>query len=272
VNTPTGTGRPLDGRSVLVTRPRARADELIARLEDAGAQVVVAPTIRLAPPSDPEPLSTAASLLHQFDWVVFASANGVDALLDAVDAIRGAPDSSGDASTARPKIAAVGTRTAERLEARGVAVDLVPAEFTAEALVEALTSRVSLAGARVLLPRSEIGREVIADGLRSAGAIVTAVTAYRTVAEAPGDQNLLERLMRQELDAVMFTSGSAVVNFVQIYGSGSVDALRHTVVAAIGPVTANAARELGIDVHVQPATYTAAAMVEALAEYFSRRA
>ena len=84
----------------------------------------------------------------------------------------------------RPKVAAVGSRTADRLRSRGVDVAVVPDEFTAEALVRTLTSQATVRGARVLLPRSEIGRDVIAEGLRAAGAIVTDVIAYRTVAEA----------------------------------------------------------------------------------------
>jgi uroporphyrinogen III methyltransferase/synthase len=142
-------------------------------------------------------------------------------------------------------------------------------EFTAEALVGALTARVTLTGARVLLPRSEIGREVIRDGLRAAGAVVTEVIAYRTVAEAGDDAAPVQKLLtRGGLDAVTFTSGSAVGNFVHLHGPRGVELLRNTVVAVIGPVTADAARGLGIAVQVQPVTYTTAAMVAALAEYF----
>jgi len=275
---------PLDGRCVLVTRPRAQAAELIALLESAGARVVVAPTVRIVPPTDPVPLQRAAADVAQFDWIVFSSANGVDALVDAITA----PGSDATAPVARtlsaprnavptdtlPKIAAVGIRTAERLRARGLEVALVPDEFTAEGLIRALTSRTDLAGARVLLPRSEIGREVIAEGLRAAGAVVTDVIAYRTVAEREGDEAAVVRrlLTDRGLDAVTFTSGSGVQNFVQMYGPDIVELLRHTVVAVIGPVTADAARELGLAVQVQPSTYTAAAMVETLSRHFMRRA
>jgi uroporphyrinogen-III synthase len=275
---------PLDGRCVLVTRPRAQATELIGLLESAGARVVVAPTVRIVPPTDPVPLQRVAADLAQFDWIVFSSANGVDALFDAIPAHDADPTApvartlSAPRNAVRtdtlPKIAAVGTRTAERIRARGLEVTLVPDEFTAEGLVRGLTSRTNLAGARVLLPRSEIGREVIAEGLRAAGAVVTDVIAYRTVAEQEGDEAAVVRRLLTErgLDAVTFTSGSAVQNFIQMYGPDIVELLRHTVVAVIGPVTAGVARELGLAVQVQPTTYTAAGMVETLSRHFMRRA
>ena len=267
---PISHARPLEGRRVLVTRPRAQADDLVGLLEAAGALAIVAPTIRIAPPEDSEPLRHAARHATQFHWIVFASANGVDAFLDAVAAVPG-PDRQ-EAEDGLPQIAAVGRRTADRLRERGVAVTIVPDEFTAEALVGALTSTAALDGARVLLPRSEIGRDVIAAGLRTAGADVTEVVAYRTVTESPGDvgHDVRRLLAGGQMDAVTFTSGSSVRNFVQLFGEDSRTLLRRSVVAVIGPVTADAARTLGIRVDVQPFTYTTAGMVEALAAYFAR--
>ena len=281
----TGDARPLEGRCVLVTRPRAQAAELIALLESTGARVVVAPTVRIAPPTDPAPLQRAAADLAQFDWIVFSSANGVDALFDAVPRTEAIPAADAAPGVGRtlsgprdrlptetlPRIAAVGSRTAERLRARGLDVAVTPDEFTAEGMVNALTSRANVAGARVLLPRSEIGREVIAEGLRAAGAVVTDVIAYRTLAEHGGDEAAAVRRLLADggLDAVTFTSGSAVQHFVQMYGSDVAERLHDAIVAVIGPVTADAARQLGFAVRVQPSTYTAAAMVEALARYFA---
>ena len=282
MTTGTGDARPLTGRCVLVTRPRAQAADLIALLESAGARVVVAPTIRIAPPTDPVPLQRAAADLSRFDWIVFSSANGVDALFDATPGVARTLSSvagtwSGPRDTGpfevKPKVAAFGGRTADRLRSRGVDVAVVPDEFTAEALVRILTFQATVRGARVLLPRSEIGREVIGEGLRAAGAVVTDVIAYRTVAEAEGEDAAVVKhaLTEGRLDAVTFTSGSSVQYFVQMHGPEAVDLLRHTVVTVIGPVTADAARQLGITVHVQPSTYTSAAMVDALVSYFEAR-
>jgi uroporphyrinogen-III synthase len=245
-----GAGGPLAGRRVLVTRPRAQAAELIQLLAAAGADVVVAPTIRIAPPEDPQPLREAAAMPSRFDWVVFSSANAVDAYLDAVDAAGATP-----ASTTR--IAVVGSKTAARAHARGLEVAVTPPEFTAEHLVDAL-GPTTLRGARVLVPRADIGRDVLPQRLRAAGALVTEVIAYRTLAEEHAGP-------LPTVDAVLFSSGSSVRNFVAMYGA---DPLGSAVVAVIGPVTAAAASDLGIRVDVQPATYTTAAMVEALERYF----
>ena len=260
MTTATGDARPLAGRRVLVTRPRAPADPLVRRLEAGGATVVIAPTIQIVAPDDCGPLLSAAANASQFDWIVFASANAVDAFV-SVATLSGLP-----------QFAAVGSRTAERLRDHGLNATVVPSEFRAEALVEALAARAPLAGTRVLLPRSDIGRDAIADGLRAAGASVTDVVAYRTIPESTdaGSPDVMQMLADRELDAVTFTSGSAVRHFVQRYGPDSVARLGNTVVAVIGPVTAEAALQLGVPVHVQPATYTIPDMVAALVEHFGR--
>lgn len=255
---PAGDARPLAGRRVLVTRPRSQADALVYQLEATGATVVIAPTIQIVPPEDSGPLVEAARDLSQFDWIVFASTNAVDAVVSAARLSR------------LPLIAAVGSRTAERLREHGLEATIVPSEFRAEALVDALTAQTPLVGLRVLLPRSDVGRDAIADGLRAAGAVVTDVVAYRTIAESSdaGSPDVMQMLANRELDAVTFTSGSAVRHFVGRYGPDSVALLRNTLVAVIGPVTAEAALEFDIPVHVQPATYTTADMVAALAAHF----
>ena len=259
---PADASRPLGGRRVLVTRPRTESDILVRELEAAGAIVVMAPTIRIIPPDDRGPLDKAATEVDRFDWIVFASANAVDAFMNAL----------GDRKRTLPKIAAVGRRTAERLSESEVSVDVVPGEFTAEALVAELIADPTIRGARVLLPRSDIGRQTLADGLRAGGAQVTEVIAYRTVSESSeAEPDVLRMLEGGGLDAVTFTSGSAIRSFVQIHGTKGADLLHHTVVAVIGPVTADVAHELDIPVHVQPTTYSTSEMVEALGEYFRHR-
>jgi uroporphyrinogen III methyltransferase/synthase len=143
-------------------------------------------------------------------------------------------------------------------------------------VVDAIAQRGPVEGSRILLPRSNIGREVIGDRLRQLGANVVEVVAYDTElqdTQRPDDPDVYGMLLNGKLDAVTFTSASAVRNFVTIYGADqAVDLLANTVVAAIGPVTADAARELGIAVNVQPEQYTVAALVEALAANLGPRA
>src|SRR5262249_26307187 len=142
------------------------------------------------------------------------------------------------------KLCVVGPATAEHLTARGLKVDVTPAEYRAEAVVRAMGETGSLHGARVLLPRADIGREIVADGLRAEGGDVTEVIAYRTVAveaERDGEPDVYRMLLERRIDVVTFTSPSTVRNFVHVLGAEpAADLLQHTIVASIGPVTAEA--------------------------------
>ena len=259
--------RPLFGRRVLVTRPREQAAELVDRLSALGAEPIEAPMIRIMPPEDLGPLRRAAAEPDAFDWIVFTSANAVDAFMAVL--LNGDRDIR---ALKGPHLCAVGTGTAEKLAQYGIKVDLVPDEFRAEAVVAALAARLTLDGARVLLPRADIGREVVAEQLRAAGALVTDVVAYRTVLEdthREGDPDIYRMLLEGRIDVVTFTSASAVRNFAKVYGRDqAADLLKSTAVAAIGPVTADAAAQLAINVTIQPATYTIPGLVDAIAAHY----
>jgi uroporphyrinogen III methyltransferase/synthase len=233
-----------------------------------GAEAVLAPMIRIDPPQDPGPLLRAADNAGTFDWIVLTSVNAVEAFMNAL--LDGSRDLR---ALAGPRLCAVGSGTADRLTRYGIRVDLVPEEFTAEAAVAALLSRGSMQGVRVLLPRADIGREVIADQLREAGAVVTEVVAYRTVVEESThkeDPDVYGLLLQGKIDVVTFASGSAIRNFVKVYGADqAIDLLRQTIVASIGPVTTEVASQLGIPVTIQPTTYTIPALVDAIAAHFA---
>ena len=260
--------RPLFGRRVVVTRPRDQAADLVDRLAALGAEPILVPMIRIAPPEDPSALLRAAEDPGVFDWIVFTSINSVESFMRAV------LDGERDLRALKgPKLCTVGTGTADRLASYGLKVDVVPEEFRAEAVLAALARSGPLDGARVLLPRSDIGREIIADDLRAAGALVTDVVAYRTVLEdtqRDDDPDIYGMLLEGRIDVVTFASASAVRNFAKVYGADqAADLLRRTVVATIGPVTAEAARQLGIPVTVQPATYTVDGLVDAIVAHFA---
>ena len=259
--------RPLSGRRVLVTRPREQSGELISRLASYGAEAIEAPVIRIAPPDDRGPLLAAAGAPDAYDWIVFTSVNAVEAFMRAL--LEGGRDVR---SLKGPRLCTVGPGTADRLAQYGIKVDLLPAEFRADAVVAAIARIGSLEGLRVLLPRADIGREVIAQELRRGGAIVTDVVAYRTVAEETlpeSDPDVYGLLLDGRIDAVTFTSASAVRSFSRIYGAEqAADLLKSTVVAVIGPTTADAARQLGIPVTVQAPTYTVAALVDAIVAHY----
>ena len=261
--------RPLFGRRVLVTRPREQAADLAERLAALGADPVVAPMIRIAPPEDPAPLRRAAAGAGAFDYIILTSTNAVDAFMSAL--LEGGRDVR---ALAGPLLCAVGPGTAGRLARYGIRADLVPEEFRAEALLSALLQRGIAPGATVLLPRADIARDLIAAGLRQAGAGVTEVVAYRTIADESvrdgGEPDVYRMLLDGRLDAVTFTSASAIRSFARAFGEEqAADLLAHTVVATIGPVAAEAARRLGITVTVQPAASTIAALVDAIAAHFA---
>lgn len=260
--------RPLFGKRVLVTRPRDQAAEMVDRLAIMGAEAIEAPMIRIAPPEDLNPLRRAVGNVDTFDWIVFTSANAVEAFMSALlDGTRDVRALKG------PRLCSVGTGTAERLARYGVKADLIPDEFRGDALVAAMADAGTLEGCRVLVPRADIGRDIIVDGLRSAGALVTDVVAYRTVledAQQDDGPDVYRMLLDEEIDVVTFTSPSAVRNFASIYGKEqTIDLLSHTVVAAIGPVTSEAATQLGLTVTVQPAVSTISALVDAIAAHVS---
>jgi uroporphyrinogen III methyltransferase / synthase len=261
--------RPLFGKRVLITRPRDQAGEMIDRLTVLGAESIEAPMIRIVPPDDDEPLKQAASNAAAFDWIVFTSANAVEAFMTAL--LDGPRDIR---ALAGPQLCTVGSGTAERLARHGVRVDLVPDEFRAEAVVAVLAQNGAVEGSRVLVPRADIGRDVIADGLRAAGAHVTDVVAYKTVledAQREDGPDVYRMLLDQAIDVVTFTSPSAVRNFTEIYGAEeTTDLLKNTIVAVIGPVTAEAAIQLGIPVSVVPIVSTIPALVDAIAAYVAR--
>ncbi len=261
--------RPLFGRRILVTRSREQADELIERLEALGANPILAPTIRIEPPADPEPLARACAEADRFDWIVFTSANGADAFMTRLLA------GPADVRVLKGvRLCAIGPGTASRLERFAIKVDLVPTEHRAEAVVHALAAQGDLRGRRILLPRADMAREVLPEELRRAGAEVVEVVAYRTVLESlePGrEPDIYRMLLERQIDAVTFTSASTVRNFVSIFGADTApDLLQATVVACIGPVTAEAAQQLRIRTDVMPPTYTIPALVDALVEHFRK--
>jgi uroporphyrinogen III methyltransferase / synthase len=259
--------RPLFGKRVLVTRPRESPADLVELLEAMGADAIEAPMIRILPPDDYGPLDAACARIAEFDWIVFASAHAVDAFFQRL--LAGAHDLR---ALGGVKICVVGAATGERLTAHGIKADLVPAEFRGEGVVRAIAEDGSLQRRRVLLPHADIGREVIADGLRNQGADVTEVIAYRTVAveaEREGEPDIYRMLLERRIDVVTFTSASAVRNFVRVVGAEpSADLLRTTVVAAIGPVTGETLQQYGIQTTIMPTSYTIPALVEAVVKYF----
>lgn len=256
--------RPLFGRRVLVTRPVHQAGSLSSLLRDAGAEPVVAPTIRIAPPEDPAPLRDAASRAGEYDWLVFTSQNGVDAFFGELDRQGGDARRLGAA-----RVCAIGPKTAQSLEARAIRPDVVPAEYRGEAAAEAMIAAGVPSGGRVLLARAAVARDALPGRLREVGAEVDVVTAYRTLPPTAEEVARIRTLFEaRSIDVVTFTSSSTVHNLVDVLGEDAADHLEPVVVASIGPITTATAVEHGLRVDVSATEYTTAGLVEALQAHF----
>jgi uroporphyrinogen III methyltransferase/synthase len=246
--------RPLFGRSVVVTRARSQASELAARLAALGAEVVEAPAIRVQPRANGE-VARATERIGDYALVCLTSPNGARLLLDAV--ARAGRDAR---ALAGATVAAIGPGTAAELERGGVRADVVPERSVAEALVEALAA-VPVQGRRALVARAAEARDVLPDALRERGAEVDVVALYDTVAE-PLAEVQLDAAARA--DYVTFTSSSTVRFFsdaLHAHGARLSDAAR---VVSIGPVTSRAARERGLEVHVEATRHDVDGLVEVL--------
>ena len=255
--------KPLFGRRIVVTRSSDQAGDLSARLEDLGAETILMPTIRILEAEDVAAIDAACDAAGTFDWIVFTSVNGVEHFMKRYLARRDIRDLKG------VRVCTVGPATTARLEAYGIRADLTPGEFRSEGILAALGDE-TLEGKRFLLPRAQIAREVLAEELRRGGAEVVELATYRTEVGVDGGQHVYRLLLERQIDAVTFTSASTVRNFASILGGEqAADLLRTTTVAAIGPVTAEAAQNLGIVPAVVPDEYTVPALVGALVSHFS---
>jgi uroporphyrinogen III methyltransferase/synthase len=255
--------RPLQGRTIVITRAAAQAGRFVELLEAEGARVLAAPTIAIEPPPSWEPLDAALDTIDTFAWVVFTSVNGVAMVDRRLTARRHAW-----AAVGRRRIAAIGPATAEALAEHGVRVDAVPAEYRAEGLVMRLCRELK-PGERVLLPRAAQTRDVLVQELRKCGAEVVEVPVYVTRRVDRDAGKLRDALATGAVQAVTFTSSSTARNFAEIFTDDERRALLSGVtIASIGPITAATAAEYGLVTDVMPAEYTIPALTRALVEYF----
>jgi uroporphyrinogen III methyltransferase/synthase len=250
--------RPLFGKTVLVTRSRPQASRMTEKLEGLGARVIELPAIRIDDPADGyEAVDAAISLIASYDWLIFTSVNGVDRFFDRLYA---ANKDARDLTKAH--FAAIGKATATRLKHYGILADIVPKEYRAEGVIEALKNELA-PGERVLIPRAQEAREILPESLREYGAIVDVAPVYETKEADVDASEVKQMLAAGEIDFATFASSSTVRNLVKIIGDASL--LAKTKVVAIGPVTAETCGELGIKVAAMPEEYTIDALTNAVA-------
>lgn len=256
---------------MILTRARHQTTDLTAELESRGARVVHIPTIEILPPERWESLDRAVASLHTYDWLIFTSVNGVTHFLSRVER----PDLDRQLS-ARLKVATVGPRTRQALEEVGIKVELQPAVFTSADLVEELVrfsgGHDKLKGLRILVPASNITRDIIRPALIRDGVIVDVVEAYRTSRPQIGKEELRASLEAAAADDIIFASPSAVTNLaVMLEVDSLAAALGGLQVICIGPATTEAARRYGLTVHFQPTQSTSEAVAAGLESVDPRR-
>jgi len=254
----------LAGKRIVITRSAAQSEAMVRDLSSRGAIPVVLPLVSFADPEDSAPLDAAIKGIEEFDWMILTSAQAVRALVKRGEELKRSLTGPGS----KLRIAAVGPVTAEAARRAGLRVEHVAETHTGVALAEELGGR--LAGARVFLPRSDRANPDLPLALKRNGAQVREVIAYRTLRPTDADQKKLRQIAEGTADAVLFFSPSAVQYFVELFGSEQLCALQDKLaVTAVGPVTAHALREAGVQRTVLAGDTTGAAVVEVLEEHFA---
>jgi uroporphyrinogen III methyltransferase/synthase len=252
--------RPLLGKRIVVTRTRKQASVLSNKLRALGAYVIELPTIRIEPPSDLREFGELVQDAHIYDWIVFTSANGVEAFFNIFFKLY---DDAREIGGVR--IAAIGPATAQRVKDFHLHVDLQPEEFVAEDVVHEFKKQGSIENLRILLVRAEKARDVLPKELSAMGAIVDEAFAYRTVPETRDTSGARRQLAKDGADLITFTSSSTVENFLAL-GLPWPKGMR---VASIGPVTSKTARDHGLNIDVEAQRHDIDGLVRAIQQSFS---
>ena len=261
------TTRPLFGKKIVVTRAREQASQLSELLRAGGADPIELPVIKIERLQENPDLDRAILFLSKYDWLVFTSVNAVSIIADRIAEL--GKDSRIFGGT---RLAAIGPATAEALQKRmNLRANFVPSEAVAEAVIEQWPDP-DMTDRRVLIPRAQEARELLPEKLRELGAEVQVLPIYETVLDSDNREEVLERFRSGEIDIITFTSSSTVKNFVQTLVGDQISRLpelvKGVIIAAIGPVTAETAREFGLVPTIVAEEHTIPGLVSALEAHF----
>jgi uroporphyrinogen III methyltransferase/synthase len=254
------TSRPLFGRTVLVTRPESQSAELAFKLRDLGATVLSQPAITIGEPRDWKPVDVAIERVREFDWLVFSSSNGVLYFFERMLSL-----GLDMRNVASAKIAAIGPATAKALAGYHLKADVIPPKYRAEDLADFLIPHAR--GKRFLLMRASRGRQVLAEMLRTAGAIVEQVVVYESQDVAMADADIAEALAAGRIDWTTVTSAAIARSLVRLFGK----ALNNTQLVAISPLTAEVLKGLGYVSAKVAENYTTEGILAAILEAEGQR-
>jgi uroporphyrinogen III methyltransferase/synthase len=257
--------KPLFGRRIIITRARGQSREFSELLQLYGAEVIEFPTIEIIPPKSWEGMDRAISRIEDYEFIILTSVNSVKPFIERLKINkRDIRDLKGI------RLVAIGPKTAKEVEGYGLSLYLIPDEYRAESIIDAI-GKEEMKGKKILIPRAEVAREILPDELRRMGAAVDVVPAYRTL-KPKADLDWIKRLFfDKKVSAITFTSSSTLKNFMEMFGEDSKELLKGVVIACIGPITARTADGLGIKTDVMPKDYTTSALTEALVDYFSKK-
>ena len=259
--------RPLFGKGVLVTRPQAQAPALSNLLAEQGAEPIECPTLEICPPDSWGSVDEAIQELSSYDWVIFTSVNGVQAFMQRLwfhekDA----------RSLTNAKVCCIGPRTEEEANRWGLRADLVPKEFQAEGILEAL-STLGIEGQRILIPRAKVAREILPKQLKAMGADVRVVHGYQAIPPGTHREPISDRFRNQDIQYLTFTSSSTVKNFCQLFADRQEmhELTQYATVACIGPITAKTVKDEGLSVDIVAEENTVPALVNAIVAHANQR-
>lgn len=248
---------PLQGKRIMVTRTRQQASQLSNQLRSLGAEVVEFPTIEIKLNHDPEAVEEKIKNVNSAQYLIFTSVNGVKCFFQKLRDLTMDIRSIGSC-----KIVAIGNATAEALEDKGLLVELIPEEFTAEGIIEGLRGKI-VAGDRVFLPRAEIARKNLVIELEKMGAVVEEIPIYLTTIPTASREELITHF-KEGIDIITFTSSSTVNNFVEILGYENIEIIKQAKIGAIGPITAKTIEDLKLNVDFQGKEYTINGLIKEL--------
>ncbi len=259
--------RPLFGKKIIVTRTRGQASELVAGLEEYGADCLEYSTIHIQPVASYDILDSELERLDEYHWIIFTSLNGVKYFFEHLYS-KGmdARDLKG------VDLAVVGKSTADYLLRYGLNADLIPSTFTGEGLAESLLDQ-GIEGRNILIPRALHGREILPETLRGAGAQVTIAPVYENCPADGDKESLREELRNGSVEMITFTSSSTVRNFLAMIDAENQEELQKILagikIAAIGSITAKTVTDNGLEVDVQPEEFTIPELIQSIVDYYS---
>ncbi len=256
--------KPLFGKTVVVTRTRQQASDLVALLSAEGADCLECPTIRIVPPHEWGALDAAIDTLGSYDWLVFTSVNGVSFFFERLY------KKGKDVRALRDvRTATIGPATAKRLRDFGLTSDILPKTYRAESIVDAFADE-SMKGKKVLLPRAKEARPVLPVEVRKMGAVVDEIAVYQTEQARENADMLVKHLEQRSVDLVTFTSSSTAKNFKKLLPSERFEELiQGLTVASIGPITTDTAKKLGFNVDIEAQEYTIDGLCKAILDYYA---